>query len=120
MREPRGVRRTWGPGHPLEIHITIGSLRNTGPEPLKITKLPRQHPTLNVESRTCADPVSFVRGGPTLTQVFCLFVFCLFGFFLGGGGLVEGMGRGPKCHLKWAIIGPPAKRHFNGVSLAWR
>ena len=82
MRESRGVRRTWGPGHPLEIHITIGSLRNTGPEPLKITKLPRQHPTLNVESSTCADPESFVRGGPTLTKRFFLFCFVLFVFLL--------------------------------------
>ena len=28
--------------------------------------------------------------------------------------------RGSKYHLKWAIIGAPAKRHLNGVSLAGR
>ena len=28
--------------------------------------------------------------------------------------------RGSKYHYKWAIIGPPAKRHLNGVSLAGR
>ena len=40
--------------------------------------------------------------GPTLTTFF----------------LVDGMERGSKCHLKWAIIGPPAKRYLNGVLLA--
>ena len=24
---------------------------------------------------------------------------------------------GSKCHYKWTIIGPPAKRHWNGISL---
>ena len=28
--------------------------------------------------------------------------------------------RGSKYHLKWAIIGPPAERHLNGISLACR
>ena len=28
--------------------------------------------------------------------------------------------RGAKYYDKWAIIGPPAKRHLNGVSLACR
>ena len=32
--------------------------------------------------------------------------------------LVDGMERGSKSHKKWAIIGPPAKRHLNGVLLA--
>ena len=41
--------------------------------------------------------------------------FLLFFLFL-----VDGMERGSKCHYKWAIIGPPAKRHWNGGSLACR
>ena len=28
--------------------------------------------------------------------------------------------RGSKCHKKQAIIGPPVKRHWNGISLAGR
>ena len=47
----------------------------------------------------CTDQKSFARGGPTLTF--------LFFFFLGR-------------HYKWAIISPPAKRHFNGILLARR
>ena len=49
----------------------------------------------------------FVRAGPTLTSVFCFY-------------LVDGVERASKCHLKWVIIGPPAQRHRNGVSLACR
>ena len=60
---------------------------------------------------TCADPESFFRGGPTLTTFFFL-LFFLFS--------VDGMERGSKCHYKWAIIGPPVKRHWNGGSLACR
>ena len=41
------------------------------------------HPGPGVTCFTCANPESFVRGGPTLT----------FDFFL-----VEGMERGSKCH----------------------
>ena len=52
---------------------------------------------------TCTNPESFVRGGLTLTRVF-----------------LEGMDDPSKCHYKPAIIGPPAKRHLNGVSLACR
>ena len=51
------------------------------------------------EVQPCADPESYVRGGPTLT------------FFSWWG---EG---GSKYHFR-DIIGPPAKRHLNGVSLA--
>ena len=42
-------------------------------------------------------------GGPTLTTFFQIM-----------------RDRGSKCHLKWTIIGPPAKRHLNDVSLAGR
>ena len=45
----------------------------------------------------------FFKGGPTLTT-----------FFLMMGERVS------KCHYKRDIIGPPAKRHLNGVSLAGR
>ena len=50
---------------------------------------------------TCVDPESFVRGGPALTVIFLLM-------------------RGSKYHYERAIIGPPAKRHLNGVLLAAR
>ena len=38
--------------------------------------------------------------------------FC-FALFLVDGGIED-----KKYHYKWAIIGPRAKRHLNGVSLA--
>ena len=49
----------------------------------------------------CADPESFARGGPTLQH-----------FFLDGRIQIP--------LYKRAIIGPPVKRHFNGVSLVCR
>ena len=52
----------------------------------------------------CADPESFVRGCPNLIMYF----------------FVDGGIRGSKYCYKWAIIGPPAKRDFNGVSLEGR
>ena len=52
---------------------------------------------------TCAEPESFVRGCPNLITF----------FFLSWWG-----DRGSKCHYKWTIIGQPAKRHLNGMSLA--
>ena len=60
---------------------------------------------------SCVDPQSFVRGGPTWTT--CFFVRF---FFWGGGGW--GGWSGKRYHFKRAIIGPPAKCHLNGVSLA--
>ena len=57
---------------------------------------------------TCADPESFVRGGPNLITFFFFFFFSCLGE------------RGSEYHYKWAIISPPAKRHINGVSLAGR
>ena len=50
---------------------------------------------------SCADPESFVRGGPTLTTFFFLF----FQFSLMRGGKIQI---------------PPFKRHLNGLSLGWR
>ena len=55
--------------------------------------------------------------------VMFLFVFVCFVFvvFLGGGGAGRGGRDDPsKYHYKRAIIGPPAKRHLNGFSLACR
>ena len=46
----------------------------------------------------CADPESFVRGGPTLTMHFSFF-------------LVDEGRKDIKYHYKWAIIGPPAKHN---------
>ena len=48
---------------------------------------------------SCADPESFLRGGPTLTTFF-------FSWWWEGGS---------KYNYKRAIIDPPAKRHLNGV-----
>ena len=48
----------------------------------------------------CADPESFARGGPTLQRFF--------------------YGRLQIPLYKRAIIGPPVKRHLNGVSLVCR
>ena len=56
-----------------------------------------------ISDQTCADPENFVRGGPIPT------FFCFY---------FVGMKRGSKCHLKWAIIGPPAKCHK--MALRWR
>ena len=53
---------------------------------------------------SCAESESFVRGGPTLTHPFSICSWW-----------VE---EGSKYHYKRATIGPPAKRHLNGVSLA--
>ena len=49
--------------------------------------------------------INFVRGGPALK----------FFWFMRGGG-----GGGSKYHFERAIIGPQAKFHLNGVSLAYR
>ena len=57
-----------------------------------------------MQYRSCADPESFVRGGPTLKT-----------FFRGERG-----SKLNKYHYKRAIIDPRAKRHLNGVSLACR
>ena len=64
--------------------------------------------TLFCYLHACADQESFVRGGST-QKTFC---FC----FSWGGE------RQSKYHYNWAIIGPPAKRHLNGISLTshWR
>ena len=51
-------------------------------------------------------------GGPTLT-VFLSFFFIFFIFSWWGQ-------RGSKYQYKWAIFGPPAKHHLNGVSLMGR
>ena len=42
--DPEGV--TGGPDPPLKDHKNIGFLSNTGPDSLKITKLPSQHSML--------------------------------------------------------------------------
>ena len=59
---------------------------------------------------TCADPESFSEGVQHWQRFFSLFSFFS----------VDGMERGSKCHYKWSIIGMPAKRHWNGGSLACR
>ena len=65
---------------------------------------------------SCAD-LEFCQRGPTLT------VWGIFGVFLGGIFLVfllvdEGRKDPNEFHCKRAIIGPPPKRHLNGVSMA--
>ena len=51
----------------------------------------------------CADPESFVRGGPILTGFLVVF-------------LVDEGEEVSKYHAKRVIIGPPAKRHLNDGS----
>ena len=55
----------------------------------------------------CADPESFLQRGPT--------IFIVFSYFFSWLGE-----RGSKYNYKGAIIGPSAKRHLNGISLAGR
>ena len=63
-------------------------------------KIHSQHRPMGLYTRcACADPESFVRGGPTLTTFI----------------LVDEGEKGSKYHYKRAIIGSPAKRHLNGV-----
>ena len=59
------------------------------------------HLNKKVQIQTCANPERFDRGGPTLTTLF----FSLWGDI-------------SKYHYKRAIIGPPAKHHLNGATLA--
>ena len=47
-------------------------------------------------------------------QIWWGFLFLYIHFFSSWGD------RGSKYHYQWAIIGPPAKLHLNGVSLAGR
>ena len=54
---------------------------------------------------TCADPDSFVRGGPTLTTFFYL---------------VDEGRKDLNTTLNVQSLDPPAKRHLNGVLLACR
>ena len=51
-------------------------------------------------------------GGGGVQHLQRFFVFVLF--------LVDEERKNRKCNLKRAIVGPPAKRHLNGVSLASR
>ena len=51
-----------------------------------------------LRSVPCADPESFVRGGPTFPFFVCFFK----------------LDERRKYQIKWAIIGTPAKRHLNG------
>ena len=55
---------------------------------------------------SCADPENFVRGGPTLTTFFLWLLLLL---------LFRKLMRDERIKV---IIGPPAKRYLNGVSLA--
>ena len=61
----------------------------------------------------------FFQRGSSFENVFnvVFLLFFLFCFFLGGGVM---RGERIQYHYKWAIIGPPAKRHLNGISLVCR
>ena len=80
--------------------------------------------TINTESHALIQKV-FFRGDPTFLRFFffvfffCFFFFFFFFFFL-FCCFVFVRGERIKNHYKWAIIGSPAKRHLNGVSLAGR
>ena len=63
-------------------------------------------PAITPEGKiTCVDPESFARGDPTF----------FFSFFFSLMREEES-----KYHYSWSIIGPPARRHLNGVSLVGR
>ena len=66
----------------------------------------RLAPVISSFCSTCADPESFVRGGPNLIAFFFFFL------------VDEGFEDLNTTINEWAIIGPPAKLHLNGVSLA--
>ena len=61
-RIQRGVQevRTPPPLPPPENHKNIGFLRNTGPDPLKITKLPSQHSMLGHHRHASETPFNGV------------------------------------------------------------
>ena len=59
-----------------------------------------------VDPYPCADPESYVREGPTLTTLFIL--------------VDEGREDQNTTIIMRAIVGLPAKRHLNGISLAGR
>ena len=65
---------------------------------------------LDQTAPSCAYPESFVRGGPTMTTFFSV---------VDVGGRLRGEEPNTTT-CKRAIIGPLAKRHLNGVSLACR
>ena len=83
MRGSRGWTGGLDPP-PLKNHKNIGFLRNTGPDPLKITKLLSQHSMLARQRNAIDDPILVVFGsslslikkqtnvlrvGPTLTKL---------------------------------------------------
>ena len=51
-----GVDRRSGPPPPLKNHKNIGFLSNSGPDPLKTTKLPSQHSMLGYHQHTSETP----------------------------------------------------------------
>ena len=73
MRGSRGGRGDRGSGPPLKNHKNKGFLSNTGPDPLKITKLPSQHSMLGHHqhaSETLFNGVSLAgRGWPACSGI---------------------------------------------------
>ena len=97
----------------INLHVSMGPGQDRSRDPW-ICSRTRIYKTLELLGKQChnkiitlngwtssADPESFVRGGPNLIT-----------FLLAD--------RRSKYRYKWAIIGPTAERHLNGVSLAGR
>ena len=59
----RGSRRGTGGLDPLKKHKNIGFLSNTGPDPLKITKLSSQHSILGHQWHACETPFKWRLAG---------------------------------------------------------
>ena len=56
---------------PLKSHKNIGFLSNTGPDPLKITKLPSQHSMLGHHRHTSETPFRWrFTGGPIMARLY--------------------------------------------------
>ena len=55
-------------GPPLENHKNLGFLSNTGPDPLKITKLPSQHSIWAIIGTPAKRHLNCVAGGPMMAR----------------------------------------------------
>ena len=66
VRIQRGDR---GSGPPTENHKSIGFLSNSGPDPLKIIKLPSQHSILGHNGHASETPFKWrFAGGPMMAR----------------------------------------------------
>ena len=82
--------------------------------PVKRAVIGYRREGLHFEEKSCADPESFVRGGPT-------FLFFYFVFRGERGSKQIPLNRASSARKRnVSLAGSQAKRHLNGVSLAGR